>query len=54
MNGDSGVDSAGGSQRARAGRKRSVAMAMTGGDCGGASPILPGPSAITRRRLEFE
>ena len=51
---DSGVDSAGAaSGRNRQSRKR-TAMAMTNGDCGGASPILPERSAITRRRLEFE
>ena len=34
-------------------RKR-TAMAMTNGDVGGASPILPGPSGLSRRRLEFK
>ena len=34
-------------------RKR-TAMAMTNGDVGGASPILPGSSGLSRRRLVFE
>ena len=34
-------------------RKR-TAMAMTNGDVGGASPILPGTSGLSRRRLVFE
>ena len=56
---DSGVGGSGGApshdgrRSSKAGRKR-TAMAMTNGDVGNASPILPGPSAIIRRRLEFE
>ena len=51
--GTGSVDSAGVRRNPKVARKR-TAMTMTNGDCGGASPILPGPSAITRRRLEFE